>query len=315
MAPNTTNTTNDIPAPDLMMTIITGTIGAIGLPGNVFLMLLILSDFKNRRPHEWLLFAMALGDSVSCFADAILEPVFIRYPDSTECKVTGAIVYTFGVSSLLTPALASYNRYLSLYDSQKHAKLFTSRKTLLFLTGILGFCSGWVLMFAASGNLGKDDLGLCGLRVRTPILAASTIFIGVVMTIAYCLILYFSYKVGEKIRAHKKNTSDNSQLYSRLISESREIITIVVIISIIPLFAQVPGVMCKTLQSFLPHPFDPWVSRAAAAPFPLTSAANGPITLFVVKCYRLQTKRFFTRAMRKIGTKPSTVIPEVLALS
>lgn len=302
------NNTTEFQRADFALSVITGVIGTLGLPGDWFLAILILSDYKKRKAHEWLLFLMATIDSGACFVDGFMQPIFIPYPESIGCKFTGALHYIFGATSLYTPPLVSYNRYLSLYDHQRHATVFTVPKTFALYASIFALCFSWVLIFIASGNVGNDDVGMCGIRVNTPFLAGSCFAAGVGATVAYVLTVYFSRKVIEKIQNHQKNVGANSQFYSRLINESREIILVVILISIVPAFAQMPTVICKMLQCFLP-PLNVWLTRLLTAPFVSTSAANGYITLYLVRDYRKATKKFFLNVAHKFGIKPATVTP------
>ena len=59
----------------------------------------------------------------------------------------------------------------------------------------------------------------------------------------------------------------------------------ILLISVIPLLAQVLGVLVKNLQIFLP-PLNPWLGRLTAATVSLTSAVNSYITMYVMKDYR-----------------------------
>lgn len=279
----------------LLLSITSGTIGAIGMPGNLFLLVLILLEYKKRKPHEWLLFNLALVDFLLCLNNVALEAPFVISPgDRIECKIAGAIDYFLGTLSFFTPPLVAYNRYLSLYDNQKYQRVFTTRNLYLGCGSFVVFAICWITPFVASGSVGHDDMGLCGTQVRYDYL--KVIYCGVVLAVctSYLLLLYFSYKVIVKIRNHKKEATNQSQLQSRLINESQEIMTVMLVMSAVPFYAQIPTALVKLLNIFLP-PINPWIVRSLTAPFPLTSALNAYVTIYIVKDYRNKTLSIFKK--------------------
>src|SRR6185437_12879429 len=116
------------------------------------------------------------------------------------------------------------------------------------------------------------DMGLCGFHVTGAFLTALALIVAGVALLSYTILCYCSYKVVVKIRNHLKMMSQ-SLVQSQIINESRDIIVVILLISIIPLLGQVPAVVVKILQMFLP-PFNPWLVRPTEAMFPLTSALN-----------------------------------------
>lgn len=304
---------NDTKIPDVfnlthpsntMLAIVSGTIGAIGLPANIFLLVLIASEYKKRKPHDWLFFTIALGDCMLCLNNVVLEAPFVIDHDRVECKIAGAIEYIFGAFSFFSPPLVAYNRYLSLYDNQKYKRIFTNRNVALASGSTFLFTVTVWTPFIFSGNIGQDDLGLCGVRMVQTYLKVVTFCLSICIAVSYTLLLYFSYKVIVKIRNHKKDATQRSRLQSRLINESREIITVMLIISSIPLFTQIPGAIVKVLNSILP-PFDPWIPRAIVAPFPTASAVNAFVTLYIVKEYRKKAISIWKKQSAKVSTTPA----------
>jgi hypothetical protein len=275
-----------------MLSAITGTVGALGLPGNAFLAVMILLEYKKRKPHEWLLFFLALNDFLLCLNNVTLEAPFIIRFDRVECKVAGVIDYIFGTMSFMTPPLVAYNRYLRLYDALKYTKVFTNRNVVCMWLAILGFGFSWILPFAFTDSLGQDDMGLCGIQIKNMTFAALLLAAATVLVSSYVVLLFFSIKVIARIRVHKKHARSSSNLQSRLINETQELITVMLLISAVPLFAQIPAAVTKMLQSLL-DPFDPWISRSVIAPFPLTAASNAYITLYIVRDYRKKVIKFF----------------------
>lgn len=77
-------------------------------------------------------------------------------------------------------------------------------------------------------------------------------------------------------------------------NESEEIITVMLLISVVPLLTQMPCAFVKIIQLFS-EPFNVWVSRALVALFPTTAATNSYITIFVIRDYRKNIKKWFRR--------------------
>jgi hypothetical protein len=153
-------------------------------------------------------------------------------------------------------------------------------------------------------SLGQDDMGLCGTQVRNGVLTG--VMIAVLVTNFSCcmFVVYFSYKVIIKIRNHKREAVAQSQIQSRLLRESQEIITVIVVISAVPLFTQLPAVIVKFLQIFF-RSFSPWVGRILISTFPLTGAINPFVTIYVVKEYRNKFLKFFRRSTQSLtGQEP-----------
>jgi hypothetical protein len=67
---------------------------------------------------------------------------------------------------------------------------------------------------------------------------------------------------------------------------------VMLLISIVPLIAQVPAVLTKMCQAFITIS-EPWFTRAIVSAFPLTSAVNAYITLFIIKAYRIKVMNLF----------------------
>ena len=86
-----------------------------------------------------------------------------------------------------------------------------------------------------------------------------------------------------------------SLVQSQVINESRDIIVVILLISMIPLLTQFPAVVAKILQMFL-TPFNPWLVRSTVAMFPLTPASNPYITMYVVKDYRKKILKLLKKA-------------------
>lgn len=140
-------------------------------------------------------------------------------------------------------------------------------------------------------------MGICGTQIRSYAHMAMMFGLASTMLPSYALLTFSSYKVILKIRSHNKTAASSGrscQFQSRLIKESREIIIAVLIISAIPLSTQLPTVVLKLLQMFLP-PFNPWLSRAVVATFPAPSAANAYVTAYRIKDYRKKIKEIFRK--------------------
>lgn len=273
-----------------VLSAITGTIGAIGFPGNVFLICLMVKNIKKSKPHDWLLLNLACIDLMLCLNNVAMEAPFIVNFRNVGCEIAGFTDYFFGMLSFTVPPTVAFNRYLSLYNQNLYKRLFTRNKVAMMCFG------PWILSFALfapyliTGNIGLDDLGLCGTKLAT--LGLQVLFAFVVCPLIftfYAISFVCGYKVMRKIRDHKFGLVTNVQ--TRVVEESKELITLLSLLLVIPIVAQMPGVFTKLVQTFVP--IDPWITRFLIAPFPLTSACNAYLTILTVKTYKTMTKNIF----------------------
>lgn len=279
-----------------IVAISSGIAGAIGLPGNLFLIAVLWRKFAHRKPYEWFFFHFAFIHAFLCFNGLFLQTVYIIDFQNVGCQIAGFINYFFTVLGFCIPPLIGVNQYLNTYGYHSAETLFKPRK-LVFMSVIPWFLATFLcLPFLITDNFGLDETGICDVQVTT----SGAEYLAVCgfqtpMLLSYCISGFFTYKVVDRIIKHKNMVTDLAR--SQVVEESREIIIPVVAFLIVPLFTQIPGFVCKTVQIFIS--VDPWISRITIAPFFLAPALYPYLTLYTIPRYRKTVKRLLQR-----GTAP-----------
>lgn len=83
--------------------------------------------------------------------------------------------------------------------------------------------------------------------------------------------------------------------------ESKEISSLMMILSILPLVTQMPVVVLKLLQTILV--INPWITRPLAAPFSLTSVCSPILIVWKIRKYRRELMDF-VEARQKSKVSP-----------
>lgn len=280
--------------PNLTLKVITSVFAVFGIPGNLLVISLIGQRFRKRKPFEWLLFNLALVDLVQCLNNLCLQVPFIGQYDTPQCHAAGFIQYLVGLQSFLVPPLIAYNRYLSLHSPYQCDRVFTRLTTgiMCILTWLVS--AAVFLPFALTDDLGEDDFGLCGLRRKLhgqqlqwpPVYFCLLASVRVVVALCYITLFLCSYRIIVRLRNHVSRASPSIQ--SRLIDESKELVTLTILLFLVPFLTQSPAVTIKIAILFAPEIFTPnlWVSRLLIVTFAMPAAIDPYMTLYIVKEYR-----------------------------
>lgn len=274
--------------------IIFASIAGFGIIGNGTLINLITTGLKHRQPFEWLLLNLATFDFVLCVNATILLPPYIINNKSFGCKIAGFINYVCGFATLTVPTTIAVNRYLSLYKPDLCKKLFTVKNTIFICLQTWGLSIGVVVPYVFIATLGLDDLGVCGITLSSPeskLLFSFTSF--PIAMMCYIMSAICGLKVIKMLKEHEAgNNEGHSEFQSRLLKETRELVNLVALMLIIPTVTQLPVAFTKFLLMFFNVGGTP-VSRMITALFPLASASNPYLTMYLIKNYRKQVIKYF----------------------
>lgn len=266
----------------------TGMFGSLGISANFVLMCLIIPSFSKRKPYEWIIFNSALTDFILCLNGTFLQLPFSIIENPVLCNAAGFIGTFVMIVSYLSIPNIPFNRYISLYHHSKYDTIFTGKNIFVFFLLEWMFCLLPGFYPFAKGNYGlNEDTGFCSIVIKAHSFEENAnIIIGLLIITTNSVAVYCTYKVVCKIRNHK--SSLNSNVQSQLMEESRQLITVVILLLLIPTVTQLPAYLVMFIQQRVE--VNPWISRTLLAPYLFTSAFNPYLTMFAIKQYRYKIK-------------------------
>uniref|UniRef100_A0A915J2V4 Uncharacterized protein n=1 Tax=Romanomermis culicivorax TaxID=13658 RepID=A0A915J2V4_ROMCU len=102
----------------------------------------------------------------------------------------------------------------------------------------------------------------------------------------------------KKIRGH---LSQNGLVVdSTLVEESRQIVILVAVSSIVPFMFQFPAIIIRISQYFTS--INPWFSRILQSMFPMVPASAPFITAFIIKPYRKKRQQIYNQFKNKTNS-------------
>jgi len=91
-------------------------------------------------------------------------------------------------------------------------KVFSKPNIVLMFFGNVFMFVMLYIPYVVNSDMGLDDLGMCGLKLRTPFLKIWFQTVIIYIFLGYIVSLFCGYKVIKKVRGHKKTIANTIQV-------------------------------------------------------------------------------------------------------
>lgn len=281
-------------------------VGFFGLQCNGFLLAVILSS-KELRNKDYICIILSRGivDFLHCVLLAVFQPFAILSESEPWCNVVAFADIATGSASMFFEPLLACNRYVSIFYSILHKKVYTIRNVIFMCVGVLILATSVTVAHIFTGDLGRATGFTCSVMMSRDSIVVSSITTYIPALLSSGAVAFFNYKIYRFLRQHQNQQMTNAQRTK--LQSDREMLNFIMVAAFFPLVIQSPAIVAMWTNMFIP--LSDWILFCALILLHSFHLVNPLLALFMVKPLKSRLMSLIRSLRGKNSVVPLAVGP------